>query len=432
MIVVVVVILGLIGLYFANGQATQMIASDSFRSMLEKATSKGMKFEAHYGPMQRVGIFGLQTDSFHGTNGRKTIVSMDAQGITGSFNPLGIGLRHWEVDDLHIHSGTVWLQKTEGTPGQAKGVPPIPWTALFWPYRVEMEDIKVDDADVLFKLQDKESGLYHIFLEITPNGRDFEYDGKGGTFKTPMTPSLNLEHVHLLIRKPRMYCPVFVLGDDLAHPEHQMRITGDAGLQDDRSIQVHAKIDSLAVAPWLPEKLRHNVEGLMSGHLDYHSTGTGLESAKGDGTISVAGAVLRNLPAVQQYVKSTASPDPGDLHLTVCQTDVKWENGAINLDNINAVCPGVFKLSGSIHLSKDKELSGNLQLGLTDPYLKWLPTARSAIFTTTDGDFRVATVHLSGTLKKPHQESERPHHQGAGKITSGRGETLLQYALTND
>ena len=402
-IAVVLVVLAL-ALYVGNEKATSFINGDGFRQMLDKATSKGMKFDAHYAPLRRVGLFTMATDSFHGDKGTKTIVSMDAQGITGTFNFLGIGLRHWEVDHLHINSGTVWLQKTQGTPGAPKGAPPIPWTALFWPYRLEMEDVKVDDAKVLFKLQDKESGLYHIFLEITPNGRDFEYDGKGGTFKTPMTPELNLEHVHLLIRKPRLYCPVFILGDDPAHPEHQMSITGDAGLQDDKSIQVHAKIDSLAVAPWLGEKMRSHVEGRMSGHLDYHSTGTGLESASGTGNISIADAVLRDLPIVKEYVKITASPDPGPLHLRVCQSDVKWEQGAISAENLQAECPGVFELSGEVHISKDKALSGTLHLGLTDPYLKWLPTARSAIFTKTDGDYRVAIVQLSGDMKKPQQD----------------------------
>ena len=70
-------------------------------------------------------------------------------------------------------------RKTDAKPGEPKGPPPIPWWAIFWPYRVQLEDVKCDDADVLFKLQEKESGIYHTFLEITPNGHDFEYDGKG-------------------------------------------------------------------------------------------------------------------------------------------------------------------------------------------------------------------------------------------------------------
>ncbi len=45
--------------------------------------------------------------------------------------------------------------------------------------------MKADDASILWKLKDQESGIYDTFLEITPNGRDFEYDVRGGQLKTP-------------------------------------------------------------------------------------------------------------------------------------------------------------------------------------------------------------------------------------------------------
>ena len=404
LVLLAIIVVGVIALVVANPMATSLIDGPKFREMLEKETSKGMKFEAHYAPLSRVGLLGIHADTFHGDNGQKTIVSMQANDIDGWFNPLGIGLRRWQIDDLHIKSGTVWLQKTNPKPGEPKGPAPIPWSALFWPYRVYMQDVKVDDALVLFKLQDKESGLYHIFLEITPNGRDFEYDGKGGTFKTPMTPSLNLEHVHLLIRKPRLYCPTFVLGDDPAHPEQQMSITGDAGLQDDRSIHIKTTIDSLAVSPWLPENLRSHILGRMSGQLEYHSTGTGLETASGNGSISIADAVVHDLPAIRQFAKTTGSPDPGDLHLQVCQTDIRYDKGAITAENLKVSCQGVFKLEGTIAISKDKELSGQVRLGLTETYLHWLPTATTAIFTDDEGSYHTTTVQISGTLKKPHQD----------------------------
>jgi hypothetical protein len=270
---------------------------------------------------------------------------------------------------------------------------------------VELEDVQCPDADVLFKLRDKESGLYHIVLEITPNGRDFEYDGKGGTFKTPMTPALNLEHVHLLIRKPRLYCQTFILGDDPDHPEHRLTLTGEAGLQDDRSIHVAAKIESLAVSPWLPEKLRDHVRGQMSGHLDYHSTGTGLETAQASGSIEIADTVLHELPAIEQYVKSTSSPYPGrDLQLQACRSDVHYDQGALRVENLQIECRGVFKVTGHLSMTKDKVLDGDLVVGLTDAYLKWLPRLETEIFTQRDGNFYITQVHLSGTLQKPKQD----------------------------
>jgi hypothetical protein len=55
-------------------------------------------------------------------------------------------------------------------------------------------------------------------------------------------------------------------------------------------------------------------------------------------------------------------------------------------------------------MAKDKTLSGELQLGLTSPYLRWLPTAESAIFTRAEGGYHFTTIHISGTSQKPQQD----------------------------
>jgi hypothetical protein len=342
---------------FLNGRATAWIDGEGFRSLLDRETSKGMKFEGRFEPLRRVGLLGLATDGFTGEKGQKTIVSLQARHVTGWFNPLGIALRHWEIHDVHIQTGTVWLQKTNPTPGEPKGQKPIPWTALFWPYRVELEDVKCDDADVLFRLQEKESGIYHTALDVTPNGRDFEYDARGGIFRTPLTPPLQISHIHLLVRKPRLDCEVFTLCEDPAHPEQQLAMTGHAGLQDDRSIDAMAEMKSLPVTPFLPESIR-----------------------------------------------STGSPDPGELHFRTFRTDIRYEKGAITMENFEAECPGVLKVTGTVTAAKDKTLSGELRVGLAPAYLKWLPTARTAIFTEADGDYAVTVVHVSGTMEKPQQD----------------------------
>ena len=257
---------------------------------------------------------------------------------------------------------------------------------------------------MLFQLQDKESGLHDTFLEITPNGRDFEYDARGGTFTTPDTPRLNIEHIHLLVRKPKLTCPTLVLGDDPAHPEEQLSVHGEAGLQQDKSIKIAADFMSLNVSPWLPEKLRANVLGHFSGHLDYASTGTGLETAKASGHLALADGVIHDLKAFRTYIAATKSPDPGDLKLQVCQGDVKLDQGAVSVENMQVESKGVFRLAGHATIAKDKTLSGTLYLGVTSAYLKWLPTAESAIFTRQDGPYHVAVVHLFGTSKKPQQD----------------------------
>jgi hypothetical protein len=394
----------MLAVFLANAAATSWVQGPGFHAMLEKETAKGLHFDrVFYAPVRRVGIFGIRSGWGAGQKGQKTIVAMEGNEVSGAFNPLGIFLRRWQIQYLHFASGTVWLQKTEAKPNEPKPPGP-PWYLFFWPDHLHLHLIKVDDANVLFQLQNKESGIHDTFLEITPNGRDFEYDAKGGTFTTPDTPRLNVEHIHLLVRKPRLDCSTMVLGDDTAHPEEQVRVQGHAGLQQDHGITAAADFVSLDVSPWLPEKMRTNVRGHFSGHLDYASTGTGLETAKASGHLALAGGILHDVPVIRTYIAATKSPDPGDLALAVCQTDVKLEQGAISLDNIKVESKGVFELTGHGSMAKDKTLSGELQLGLADAYLKWLPGAEAKIFTQVDGPYHVAVIHLSGSAGKPKQD----------------------------
>jgi hypothetical protein len=385
---------------FVNGWITTWVEGPEFRAMLDQETSKGLKLEGSFAPLQRRGVLGLSSDSFMGANGYKTIVTLQAYDISGTFNPLGVLLRRWEIDSIRINSGSVSLQETEASGAEERGPP---WWA-FWPTRVYLADVKVDDANILWKLRDQDSGIYDTQLEITPNGRDFEYDAHDGDFRMPMTPPLKVVHAHLLVRKPRVYCSEFILADDAAHPTETIQISGDAGLQQDRSIHLKIDLDSLQVAPWLPEKLRPHVEGQASGHFDYASSGTGLETGQGKGNITVTHAILRDLQLVHQYTALTGGPNPGDMALKVCRADLGWDKGAVSASNIEAECEGVFRLTGTVTITADHTLSGQIELGLTDPYLRWLPTARTAIFTRDEGPYHFTTIHLSGTVQKPDQD----------------------------
>ncbi len=392
----------LVGIPIANQQVNRWVDSGGLTDMLDRQTSKGLKLKAHYTGLKRDGWLGMRGDVFDGQQGEKTIVTLKTYNLSASFNPWGVFLRRWQVDDLHMTSGTVMLQKTEGSP--SKGPPSRPWYLFLWPDRVYLANTKVDYANILWHLQDKESGIYGTFLEITPNGRDFEYDAKGGIFATPMTPKMEVRHAHMLIRKPRLWCSEFILNDDPAHPGQTLSMTGEAGLQEDRSMKMKFDLNSLNIAPWMKGSLKGHVTGHFSGHFDYASTGTGLETATGEGNLELIGGVLRDLVQVQKYVKLTESPDPGDMELKVCKAHIGWKEGALTIDQIEAESPGVFRVTGGLTIAKDKSLSGQLQVGLNERYIRWLPTAKSAIFTRREGSYHFTTVHFYGTSKKPQQD----------------------------
>src|SRR5256714_4146368 len=112
-----IVVVASVALALMNPRLTRYLESDAFRAELEKETAKGLHFPAGaYSPIRRTGFLSAASDGFRAENGRKAMTSMDARGLKAHFNPLGVFLRRWQVDDLHIDGGEVGIQTYEPMP----------------------------------------------------------------------------------------------------------------------------------------------------------------------------------------------------------------------------------------------------------------------------------------------------------------------------
>src|SRR5438067_289544 len=104
-------IFGAIGIAWLNPQLIHYIESHRFRAELEKETAKGLHFPAgHYASIHRKGFLAAAADRFQADNGRKALRAIDARGITATFNPWGVFIRRWQLDDVRIDSGEVEIQ----------------------------------------------------------------------------------------------------------------------------------------------------------------------------------------------------------------------------------------------------------------------------------------------------------------------------------
>ena len=120
--VAILLIAGAIGIVWFNPQLTHYIESDRFRAELEKETAKGLHFPAgHYAPIHRKSFLIAASDRFQTDSGGKALRAIDAHGITARFNPWGVFLRRWQLDDVHIDSGKVEIQTY--TPSRSRARP---------------------------------------------------------------------------------------------------------------------------------------------------------------------------------------------------------------------------------------------------------------------------------------------------------------------
>src|SRR5260370_2087404 len=93
---------------FFSPVLTHYVESDVFRQTMENETAKGLHFPSgRYSPIRRISALTARSDGFRASDGQKAMKSIDARGITATFNPWAVFVRRWELDDVHVQSGEI-------------------------------------------------------------------------------------------------------------------------------------------------------------------------------------------------------------------------------------------------------------------------------------------------------------------------------------
>ena len=161
----VIIVIVVLALPLANRQLTEYVESETFRRELDKQTSKGLHFEGEYQTIRRTGLLTAKTDGFKGRNGVKAFKTLSTGEVDAKFDPWGFFLRRWELEYIHIPSGTAEIQTYEAKP---ENKPPKPWYAIFLPERVHLNKVVCDSADVTWQLRGRKAGFFETQLFITP------------------------------------------------------------------------------------------------------------------------------------------------------------------------------------------------------------------------------------------------------------------------
>jgi hypothetical protein len=404
---ILAVIVGLIAIaiglvvvgFFANPRLTRYVESEAFRLELEKQTAKGLHFPAGtYSPIRRIGFLSAASDNFRAGNGRKALTTLDARGITARFNPFGVLLRRWQLDEVHIDGGEVGIQTYEPKPEPS---PSKPWYHVFLPDRVYLCKVWSDPADVTWRFRNEKGGFFGTRLLITPHGRDFDYRATGGAMKGALIPDLPLRRTHLLIT--RTLLTLYELdvapgpdSDGFIHAE------GTAGTREDKSLKFKVKFEKLPVREWLPASWRDHVNGLANGDLTWSGEKPKLETSQIRASVRVKNGRVSQLPFLQKLSVITGKKSIEQLELSECSAELHWNNPRVEIKNIAIEDKGKFRIEGALSI-REKSLGGAIQLGLAREYLEWLPRPEE-VFAKERAGYLWTTVHLSGTTDQPGQD----------------------------
>jgi len=394
-----VLLAGALALALLNPRLTRYVESDAFRTELEKQTAKGLHFSTgKFAPIRRTGFLSASSDAFRAQEGRKALTGLNARGITATFNPLGVFLRRWQLEGVHIQGGEVRIQVYEPKPEPS---PSKPWYHVFLPNRVYLQRVWSEPADVTWRFRNEKGGFFGTRLLITPHGRDFVYQANDGTLKLALLPDLPLRQTRMLITKKllTLYTLDLAAGPDGKGAIHA---EGTAGTGEDKSADFKVGFDQLPVRAWLPASWKDHVAGTMAGDVHWEGKNLKLETASVQGRVRVRDGRVHGLPFLQKLASITGKKSFEELELNECSGEIQWKNSTLELRNIAVEDKGKFRVEGLVSV-REKSLGGAIRLGVTREYLEWLPRAEEVFAAEHDG-YLWTTVHLSGTTGQPQQD----------------------------
>ena len=378
---------------------TRYVEGDAFRIAMEEETAKGLHFpQARYAPIRRTGTLTAESDSFKADKGVKAMKSLDARGITARFDPWGVFLRQWRLEDVHMQSGDVEIQIYEPHPEPVK---PKPWFAIFLPNRVYLEKIQSDQANITWRFRGEQAGFFGTQLLITPNGRDFEYVATGGRLKMAMVPDLDLRRTHVLITKTLLTLYDLDLASD-SHSDESIRAQGHAGLSQDKSVDVKANFNSVPIRQWLPAEWKGRLKGSAFGAIHWTGKDPKLENSSGEGSLRIDNGRVDDVPLLNKLAELARKKSFERLELNECSLGLAWRFPEIDIKNIAMEEKGKFRIEGQISVER-RLLRGTIKLGLARAYLDWLPNPEE-VFSRRSGGYLWTDVHLSGTIDEPRQD----------------------------
>ena len=324
--------------------------------------------------------------------------SLDAHGITATFDPLGVFLRQWRFTEVRVESGDVEIQIYKAHP---EAVSPKPWFAIFLPNRVYLKRIETPHANITWRFRGEQAGFFGTQLLITPHGLDFEYLATGGRLKMALLPDLDLRRAHLLITKTFLTIYDIDLASDSGSSEN-IHAQANAGVGKDKSIDLRANFSQVPIRSWLPAEWKEHLAGNAFGDLHWAGKDPKLESSSGEGSLHVSDGRIDDLPVLEKLAELAQKKSFEHLALNDCSLRFGWKYPKIDIENIAIEERGKFRIEGEMSIDQ-RRLRGTIRLGLTREYLDWLPNPEE-VFSRKEGDYLWTNVRLSGTIDDPGQD----------------------------
>ncbi len=172
----------------------------------------------------------------------------------------------------------------------------------------------------------------------------------------------------------------------------------------------------LRLGEWLPPELAREIYGNVNGSVEVHMHRWKTKNGTYAGDLQLVHGKLEYTSVQSMFARWTKDRSLLEIPLTRASLAWTWNGGALTVRDLDVRGGDAFGLQGGLALSADGPLSGTLEVGLREEFVRSFMGLGDAVFARDADGLRWAHVTLSGTGKHPQQDltsqlmAQLPHH----------------------
>lgn len=305
---------------------------------------------------------------------------LEARHLHATWNWRALFSGVWHIEEISAES----LTGTFGAPAglQAPSATPVHSPTLL-PKRFEVGPVRIARAELDFE----GTKLLNSALEIQNRDGTWSFIGSGGTLGVPNWPTLGVDSYRARWTPERLTIDSARLS------------LGSSGLvraSGDWPGKIDFAFSGIEASNILPPPWGKMLQGTLSGNAT-------LAESSISGRFELSQAVLHRADWLAALANITGRPDLLRLQISKANGAFAFRDSAWHWHDLLIESNDLLRIEGGFRISADRQLAGEIQLGVAPDLLRPLPGATEKIFTETRDGFVWTSVVLGGTVEAPSE-----------------------------
>ncbi len=381
------------------------VGSDPFRALVAEATGSALRSQAELAPLRWSGSSAYSESARLLGRPDAAIKTLSASQVRADVNWRALFSGAWRVEDITITQlDAAWQRPGEpDAGGDLRTLPsPPPLVAALLPRKFELGTLNVASANLSFGGSEIEA----TSLTVKPDGSGWTFQGKGGSYLSPWTPTLEISDFRARTQ-----------GDDIFLTQGRLRLGANGKIAVSGESASGGKLqvswDGVSTSDILRGGWLKRLQGVLSGTLDLAAPGSA------SCTLELKEGRLENIPLLATIADFTQNPAFRRMPLQEVTAKFVREGSGWRITEFRAESKGLLRLEGTALVGDDGSLEGQLEVGVTTQTLQWIPGSREKVFTSAKDGYLWAHLTLGGTVENPREDL-------SGRLVSAMGQAVIE------